>query len=367
MQKINKKRRLLGVDLCRGVAAFAVIVVHSGDETWGVPISEWAVKFRLLFYFAVPFFLAVSFFFTTQNFSKSIFSQFWQTKFQRIIIPYAFWSIFYLLFGTMFVLTHQNARLNELLHDPIAVIFFGGAAYHLYFLPLLVSGTLLVFPANNLVKRRNGIAIIAFVFIFSIIVNEIIALSGNSFRLNPPVAFPSLLNLIEPNSIGYQIARFFFMQIAWMLKCLPYLCLAIILNYLIAKAKPSIFKSKSLLLLFGTVFIFTNIFREKFILSELSPVVIAFSLLLFGICLSSHLTENSIIKSLGNCSFGIYLIHPILKRMIASILNFVLPQLDDRVTIFSMVCYSISTFLLSWLVVLLLMQNKQLAKFMFGN
>ena len=51
-----KENRLAGIDLCRGLAAFAVILVHSGDETWGIPISNRAIQFRHLFYFAVPFF-----------------------------------------------------------------------------------------------------------------------------------------------------------------------------------------------------------------------------------------------------------------------------------------------------------------------
>lgn len=368
MHKMEKRQRLLGIDLCRGLAAFAVIVVHSGDETWGVPVSYWALQFRLFFYFAVPFFLAVSFFFTTQNFSKSISFQFLQTKFKRIFIPYAVWSIFYLVFGTIYLsLTNQTARLNEFLQDPLSIIFFGGASYHLYFLPLLFSGILLFFLLKNLLKRHNKIKILAFLSIFGIIVNQLIAFSGSSFRLNPPVAFPSLLNSIAHNTIEYQIARFLLVHIAWMVKCLPYLCLAIILNYLLLKVNPLIFKRRSALLLFFAIFILVNTFRSRFILSELSPVVIAFSLLLFGICLSSHLNESSIIKSLGNCSFGIYLIHPILKRITTIIMTVTIPKLASQVTVISMLCFSISTFLISWLVVLLLMKNKRFAKYMFGN
>lgn len=368
MHNMGKKRRLLGIDLCRGLAAFAVVVVHSGDETWGVPVSYWALQFRLLFYFAVPFFLAVSFFFTTQNFNKNVSSQFLRTKFQRILIPYVVWSIFYLVFGAIFyLLTHQSDRLNQLWQDPIAVIFFGSASYHLYFLPLLFSGTLLVFLTNKLIIPKNGIISISFLAIFSIITNELVAQSGNLFQLNPPLAFPKLLNSIEYNSIGYQIARFILMEVAWILKCLPYVCIAIVLNYSLKHINHSFLKSRSSILLFLTTFLLTNIFREEFVIGELSQLIIAFSLLLFGICLSPHLTENNIIKSIGNCSFGIYLIHPILKRIITIIANFILPQLTVKVTVVSMLYFSISTFLLSWLVVLLLMQNKQMSKYMFGT
>lgn len=368
MRKVEKKPRLLGIDLCRGLAAFAVIVVHSGDESWGVPISYWALQFRTLFYFAVPFFLAVSFFFTTRNVGDNISLKFLTTKSQRILVPYAIWSIFYLIFGIIyFSITNQNERLNELIQDPVAIILLGSASYHLYFLPLLFAGILLIFPVNNLLKGRNGIKIIALLFIFSIITNQITVWSGNSFSLNPPVAFPSLLYSAELNPVSYQIVRFLFMQIAWMLKCLPYICLAIILNRLLIQFKTNIYKSESLLFLFFSIFVLVNAFRAEFILSELGPVVSAFSLLLFGICLSSFLKDSSIIRSLGNCSFGIYLIHPILKRVITIIFTFAVPKLTSQVTIVSILCFSIPTFLVSWLVVLILMQNKKVAKYMFGN
>lgn len=31
----QQKQRLVGIDLIRGMAAYAVIQVHSGDQTWG--------------------------------------------------------------------------------------------------------------------------------------------------------------------------------------------------------------------------------------------------------------------------------------------------------------------------------------------
>ena len=64
---MNETHRASGIDLCRGLAAFAVILVHSGDETWGVPISDRAIQFRHLLYFAVPFFSGASFSFSTKD------------------------------------------------------------------------------------------------------------------------------------------------------------------------------------------------------------------------------------------------------------------------------------------------------------
>jgi len=365
---MEKKRRLLGIDLCRGLAAFAVVLVHSGDETWGIPVSYWALQFRTLFYFAVPFFLAISFFFTTQNVKASLSFNFLNTKFQRILIPYAVWSIFYLIFGTIFFsITNQPERINEFLKDPIAIILLGSASYHLYFLPLLFSGFLLIPIINDLAKHKNRFKILFFLFIFSISANQIIVLSGNSFSLNPPVAFPGLLTSVKLDRVSYQIVRFLLMQVAWMLKCLPYICLAMILNDWLLHVKKDIWMSKRLVFLFFSIFIFVNAFREKFILSELSPVIAAFALLLFGLCLSNFLKDSSIIRSLGNCSFGIYLIHPILKKASVTVLSFAIPKLATQVTVTSILVFSISTFLISWLIVLMCMQSKKITRYVFGN
>jgi len=36
---MNQKKRLLGIDLCRGIAAYVVVLVHSVDQAWGVSVD----------------------------------------------------------------------------------------------------------------------------------------------------------------------------------------------------------------------------------------------------------------------------------------------------------------------------------------
>jgi surface polysaccharide O-acyltransferase-like enzyme len=367
MNKIKNNQRLLGIDLCRGIAAFAVVVVHSGDETWGIPVSYEALHFRLFFYFAVPFFLATSFFFITRNLSENIDLNFLRIKLQRIFIPYCVWSILYIFFGTIFsFLANQPDKLNQLFQDPLSTIFFGGASYHLYFLPLLLSGTSLIFLLKNLLKHKFKIPIMIILSIISMIINRVIALSGNSFQLNPNTAFSGLLGLLDANSIYYSLARFLVVEMDWILICLPYFCIAVILNHILLKSDPFIFKSKFLFFWFLSIFIYFDIFSGIFMLPELSNIIMAFSLLFVGICLSNHLQESRIIKSLGNCSFGIYLIHPIIKKITGIILTFTASQITSQITVISMLCLSIPSFLISWLVINLLMNNKHLAQYMFG-
>lgn len=110
---MSETSRAAGIDLCRGLAAFAVILVHSGDENWGVPISDRAIQFRHLFYFAVPFFLAASFYFSTKRTPLKINRAFWQKKIQRIVVPYLFWSLLYVVVKLAISLMKKNKLIAQ--------------------------------------------------------------------------------------------------------------------------------------------------------------------------------------------------------------------------------------------------------------
>jgi surface polysaccharide O-acyltransferase-like enzyme len=62
-QSITAKPRLVGIDLFRGVSAYAVILIHAGTLMlyFGFPTTSATAALRELSRFAVPFFLASSF------------------------------------------------------------------------------------------------------------------------------------------------------------------------------------------------------------------------------------------------------------------------------------------------------------------
>jgi peptidoglycan/LPS O-acetylase OafA/YrhL len=361
---MHQPTRLTGIDLCRGLAAFAVILVHSGDETWGIPIGERAIQFRYLFYFAVPFFLAASFYFATKKLPLNISLTFWQKKFKRIVVPYLLWSTFYIVSKSIvFLLTNNANQITQLLADPVAIIFLGGASYHLYFIPLLVVGTLWLYLVNYLIKCKKSIIWLFFGSLVSILIYQLLLSSNNSFNLGSSTAFPQLLSLFQPESLSYMIIRVILVYFAWILRCLPYFLLALLINQLLQQnsnrwlyQKPTIF-----LLLF--VFLLANSVGNKFLPDAFSEIAIAFGLLLFGISISKYLKDNALITNLGLCSFGIYLIHPFIKSAVEIILIKFLPQLTQSISIPSMLIYSISSFLVSWLVIAILLKNKFFARY----
>ena len=360
------KTRLLGIDLFRGIAAYAVILVHSGDATWGLPINQAAENFRLLFYFAVPFFIAVSFYLMVNRPHISISRKFWRSRIERILIPYGIWTILYFVLKlALFPLTNQTNQVNSFLQDPWGIIFFGGISYHLYFLPLIFVGSSLVILARYLQKNSVDFKNLCLLFIFSLISYQILIWSGNSFKLGPNIAFFQLLKLLDQDSPGYTIIRLIFVVLAWLIRCLPYLLGAIVYIKLDAKTY-RLLEPKVRVIFWLIIFLLLDILGKAIIPLAFWEIVVSFSLLNLAVALSRYIKKNSLIINLGQCSFGIYLIHPLMKSSIEIVLNQLVPAITQSVSITSMLVYSGLTFMTSWYVVSISLNNKLIAKYIFG-
>lgn len=358
---MSKLERLTGIELCRGLAAFAVILVHSGDETWGIPIADSAVEFRQMFYFAVPFFIASYFYFATKKAPHAIAQNLWQRKIRRIVIPYVIWSTLFLLSKSFtFVLTDNIDRVQELWSNPIDIIFFGAASYHLYFLPILISGTILLYSAQYLLKQNA--LLLVFEALSALIFWQWLVSSENSFVLGEYVAFPAILNLFSSQTLVHPIVRITIINLAWIGNCLPYFFIALLLNHLWHIERRGWVYYQVTFLFFLFCLILMNITRADFIFKGVLDVTNAFTLLLFGVSIS-HKLDSDLITNLGYCSFGIYFIHPYVKSIISLCLSTFFPQLVDSISIFSMLLYAIPTFILSWIIINICKQNKFIAQY----
>ena len=359
-------KRLLGIDLCRGIAAYAVILVHSGDATWGLPISSAAENFRLLFYFAVPFFIATSFYFMVNRPKIDISGRFWRSRIERIIIPYLAWTIIYLsLKLIIFPLSDRGGQIEAIFQDPWGIIFLGGASYHLYFLPLIFTGSFLVVVANYLNKKYISLSCLCLLLGLSLISYQILIWSDNNFQLGANVAFVSILQLINSDFPGYNLVRLTLVAIAWLLRCLPYLFASIIYTNLI-KNELLKFRGRTIILFWLTTFVVINTLGKAALPLAFREIAISFSLLSFAISLSSYLKNSKFIINLGKCSFGIYLLHPLAKSGVEIFLDKFIPTIVQSISITSMMVYSSLTFILSWYAVSFGIKNKAIAKYLFG-
>ena len=359
---MDKKQRLMGVDLFRGIAIFAVCSVHLEDPH-NKSITFWAQEFHSFCGFAVPFFLAASFYFTIDKLytSKNHYSL--RSRAKRLLIPYAFWSIFYLLARSVkFLILHQHNELHKLYADPVALFFLGGAAIPLYFLPLLFVGSSLIIVAEYIVKKHIGLTIIVPLFISSLIFYHLNLVSGNEFHLGSYAAFQHLL----PDANKISVVRILLVGLSWLIRCMPYILMAVILSQSFWGIKVLQVQNKYTTLGLFLLFFAFNTVGKSFLPEAIAEVAVAYSSLLLALSLSSILKESLVIKNLGQCSFGIYLIHYVFVQAFVAIAGKIYPSFLEQRSILYVLVFTVPAFLLSWIATYFLSKRKGLTKLMFG-
>ena len=155
------------------------------------------------------------------------------------------------------------------------------------------------------------------------------------------------------------------MVLAWLIRCLPYLLGAIVYIKLDAKTY-RLLEPKVRVIFWLIIFLLLDILGKAIIPLAFWEIVVSFSLLNLAVALSRYIKKNSLIINLGQCSFGIYLIHPLMKSSIEIVLNQLVPAITQSVSITSMLVYSGLTFMTSWYVVSISLNNKLIAKYIFG-
>jgi peptidoglycan/LPS O-acetylase OafA/YrhL len=363
-----KQLKLIGIELVRGLSIYAVILVHSGDETWQKPVDIDTIPFRSLFYFATPFFLATAFHFMTNKAENVNLRKFWQSKIKRILFPYLIWSGIFFVFK---VINFRNnpERLHHLVQDPLSIIFFGGASYHLYFLPMMFTGMFLVMTMPLLQKLKIDKIGLILLGILSIVLYSLLEASGNGFSLGDTnTAFRSIADNFKIDIEKYPLLRFCFVETAWIVKCLPYFLIALIINKLNLPQKV-LNADNNIIVMLTVAFVCFDTFGTRFLPAGLAELLLAFTLLLFGIAISKHSTNstiNDLIDSVGVSSFGIYLVHPFIMYFTKFSIDKAYPQLLNSVSISSILILSITSFFLSWCAVAFLGKREFKTSYLFG-
>lgn len=193
---MEKQSRLNGIDLIRDVSAFAVAILHSGDETNSINVGYWASELREFCGFVVPFFLVTSFYLLISKFASTGKSYPINLRIERLLIPYAIWSVIYLVVRSVkFLLVNEPEDFKKI-SDITSVVFFGAASVQLYFIPLLFTGTFLLILAERLVKLQVPIYQSLCIFLISLGGYQYLLSSDNYFKLGPNNAFDGLVNAL---------------------------------------------------------------------------------------------------------------------------------------------------------------------------
>ena len=390
MDKTTKqitKQRLIGVELFRGVAAYGVVVIHADAlmRYSGFPTDYWTVAFAEINRFAVPFFLAASFYFMTGKLYANVnhFSRGFnlKSKWKRLLVPYLCWSAIYLCLRVIKGLSRPDG-LATLFQDPVGLILLGGASIHLYFLPLIFLGSFLITVPEYLVRRQQvNIRTIAFLWVFSMLAYELMLVSGNAFQFGSncfenasscSVAFQSLLEVVLPNVKSNQLLRLVLVALSWLIQCLPYVFMTMGLNHPSLQKKLKVFNKKYIILfvfliIFLCVFWIFDVFNLIYFPRALYENGIALCLLVVSLYLSKTVREGWRIENLGSCSFGIYLMHYLILVIYTTIGAKLTNELLKISPAFTMVTLATLSFGTSWILTSLILQKKAVSRLLLGN
>ncbi|MGD1919993.1 MAG: acyltransferase family protein [Pleurocapsa sp.] len=357
------KQRLWGIDLVRGIAIFGEIILHSD---LGETDVSWTWLFiRDLFAFAVPFFLATSFYLTVSKSKKQKLN--FQLRLKRLLIPYFVWTLIYLVYKfSKYIVNGEFSRLNELWQDPFKIIFCGGAAFHLYFLPLLIFGILIIkIMEVTGIKKLWTFSNVTVALFVCLLAYELSRFSNNAFDIEAATAFNNLSQIFLEPGIRSVLLRLALVSLGFALWCLPYILMAILLNINYINKLMYDLKTVTIIGLL-VVFLglsFSDTLYRPTATSELFRGYIA---LILGINASKYLKKNNLIANLSACSFGIYFIHLIFVELSYIVGDRLVPNMFNSPSTALFIAIALISLGFSWLATNILLGYKAYSKWLFG-
>jgi surface polysaccharide O-acyltransferase-like enzyme len=124
-----------GIDLLRLFSFVGVVIIHVASGGDFGTYKALPIELSICCRFAVPFFfIASGYFVSVQNIAETA----WRS-FGRVLVPYLIW---YLIYNASSIV--ELVRTGTTSIDAVGIFLSGGAGFHLWFLPALFVGTIVV-------------------------------------------------------------------------------------------------------------------------------------------------------------------------------------------------------------------------------
>lgn len=350
-----KGGRLLGIDVGRGLAAYGVVVIHAFGNH---PRSWWAVKLGGLFLaFAVPFFLASSLYLTVGRLRTRGTSGFLRGRVERLIVPYLMWTaIFVVVRGTLYVASGRRGDLYGLVASPLPLLLLGEASAQLYFIPLLLAGEVIAVALVALWGDRLGrpglvvplaAAGVALSWFDTLRRSEAVTRRGGP--VGPYVVWNE--------------ARF----VVWVL---PFLALALLFQLEPVRRRIGALRPWAIALILAALAaidlltVFPEL--ETVFPSNTRDLIVAFGALAAVIAVSPWVVAGRRLASLTACTFGIYLIHPLVTEFLEQVLTRTGVLRGVVISPAALAAFAAVAFFASWALVALTIRVPLLARLLYG-
>lgn len=332
MEKSKIFQTNFGISILRVLATLSVIIIHVSAplvvDFGKISSFNWNVAnfYDSISRYAVPVFFMIS---GALLLGKEFeIKDFLKNRLGKIIPPFLFWSLLYSL-TNRYVFTHETFNISKVIRD-----VFYGSEYHLWFVFTLI-GVYLIAPIIQKwihYSKQNDIKYFLIIWILTL------------FLTLPGVAiyFPKINFAYFSGFLGYFILGFYLKKY---IKCPNWI------SYLLIIIGVGI-------TFFGTYYFShkNNVFYDYFY-EYLSINTLLVSIGVFMLFTKIETISDSIkplLSKLNECSFGIYLIHPLVIHIL-TLLGVFTYSINP---IFDILILSFTCFLLSFIVVFVIKKIK---------
>ncbi len=339
-----RRRDYFWIDCIRGIATFMVVFLHSAAPLLykykDLPLDYWMAGniYDSLVRVCVPLFFMISGALLLCKDEPILL--FFSKRLKRILIPSMFWSLFFVFWKAFYG--------KNLLITPFSFysLLWRPSYYHLWFIYVLLGIYLYMPIIRKVIKIYDDSILIYYVFVW-FLVASVLFFSDKFGDMSIPIYFRPFSGYLGYLVLGYLLSKRDYQKRHGICAFLIF----IIFTFLTA---------------YGTYLLTVNnegIF-VGYLYGYLTPNVILASISSFILIkYLVHVTRLAhkaflvvLIKSISDCSFGIYFLHTVFLRLLqAGDLGFTLSAFISH-PMYSVPLTAIITFVLSYFLVLLLCQ-----------
>ena len=304
-----KTKRVLYFDILNIIAIIAVVALHMNGIVHKNPgIRAWNTSLivECLFYFAVPIFIMLSGANLLNYRDRYDTKTFFKKRFLKVLIPYLFWAIFMFIWKT---------KTNQLTLDwnfkNVLNAFFNNKEESTYYFMQIILGLYLTIPFLSLTAKKENsktlLLTIILYFIFNAIFVGVLPLIGINYNSRISIQLSGYIIYLF---LGYLLANF---EVPKKYRIMIYISALLGLIY---RYSTTFYFSKQL----------GKVYKDNWGYGSWHCFLLAISVFLIikninFIKLEQNKTAVKIIKEVSGCSFGIYLIHFIVRYYLLDLLN----------------------------------------------
>ena len=293
-------------DYLRVLAAYAVILLHTAAPLLylynEIPFENWMIGniFDSLVRWCVPVFIMLSGAFLLDPSRNETIHSFLQRRMDKILIPFLAWSLIYYFYYAI----NYNREIS--VESLIRNILNNEITNHLWYIYILI-GLYLITPVIRIFIKYSNKSILLYFLTLWFIGNSVFNLIDHLFNLN------IYFDFVIDDYLGYYLLGYFLRT-----------------ERLNKKTTLTIYASALICIfitIFGTYFDTVNNGGNivGFYYNYLSPntVIISVAIFLLFRNLNTSATKlKSLIYFISQRSFGIYLIHILIQRILSEVFNF---------------------------------------------